>query len=424
MLLGVFAILMTALVAWALVRPLRRPLAAPPAPEAYNLAVYRDQLAELERDLARGAINPEESAAARTEIERRVLAAGGRLSDVVPAERAAPRWAAPVVVAVLLAGAGGAYLVLGNPGAPDRPFATRGDVDQAIQGGDAMHGEMDQLVSQLAKKLQENPEDPTGWALMARSLLRLDRMDEAIDAYRRAIALTKGTDGNLVAEYGEALVIANQGAVVPEARTIFERMLREQPKSPQARYYLGLAKVQSGDTPSGLQDWKALLAESPADAPWRETLERQIATAEGRAPPAPSPSPAPPAGGAPAPGPSQADIAAAGQMSADDRAAMIETMVARLADRLKSNPDDLDGWRRLARAYGVLGRKPEAMQAHQRVLALAPNDPDALWALGAAAQERGDARTARRYWQTLLAGLPAGSQERGRVEAAIASLPK
>ena len=99
-------------------------------------------------------------------------------------------------------------------------------------------------------------------------------------------------------------------------------------------------------------------------------------------------------------------------------------MVAQLAGRLKDNPNDLDGWRRLARAYAVLDRKADANRAYARVAALAPNDPDALWSLGLFAKEHGDTPTARRRWQTLERVLPANTPERAQVTAAIATLPR
>ena len=195
-------------------------------------------------------------------------------------------------------------------------------------------------------------------------------------------------------------------------------MLRVGPGNPQARYYLALARTQSGDTAGALRDWRALLADTPPDAPWRETLERQIATAEGRPAPSTSPPTESPRG------PTAADVDAAGAMSAGDRSAMIESMVAQLATRLKDNPNDLAGWRRLARAYTVLGRKDDARRANERVVALSPADPDALWALGLDAKERGDTNTARRRWQALEKSLPANSQDRAQVTAAIATLSR
>ena len=413
MLLFVLAAVMSLGVGFALALPLLRPLGAPTPAEAFNAGVYRDQLGELERDVERGVLGEQEAGAARREIERRLIATSVRPvgGESAPAEPA--RVLAAVLAIGVAAMAGAIYFTVGQPLAGDHPLRTRDAADGGGVDGDAMHAQMDDLVRQLAEKLKERPNDATGWALMARSLMRLERADEAIDAYKRAIALTNGTDGALASEYAEARVIAGNGVVDPEARGIFEHMLRVDPTGPQARYYLALAKAQHGDAVGALSDWRALLADTPTDAPWRETLERQIANVSGETAPA----------SAPPPGPTVADVDAAGAMSATDRSAMIEGMVTQLAARLKDNPNDLAGWRRLARAYGVLDRRNDATRAYERVLALAPNDPDALWALGVNASARGDVASARRSWRALEKVLPASSPERARVVAAIEALP-
>jgi cytochrome c-type biogenesis protein CcmH len=212
-------------------------------------------------------------------------------------------------------------------------------------------------------------------------------------------------------------VIANEGVVDAEAEGIFNRMLREEPGAPQARYYLALAKAQRGDEAGALVDWRALLADTPEDAPWRQALQARIAEASGL--PA---APPPPQRPADARGPTKEQVEAAQSMQPGDQQAMIENMVSGLAERLKQNPNDLDGWRRLARAYDVLGREAEARRAHERVLALSPNDPASLWSLGQYAKQRGDKAEARRRWQALERALPKDAPERGDVQRALQSL--
>ncbi len=429
MLLFMFAALITAAVVWALARPLLARLDAPAEAGAYNAAVYRDQLDEIARDVARGTLGEAEADAARTEVERRLLAAAQKATEKATEKAAGEtgtstaagvsKLAAGLVAGSVIAAAAGVYLLIGAPAAPDQPLRARADAETAIAGGDAMHGEMDDLVRKLDAKLKENPEDPQGWALMARSLARLERNADALAAYQRAVSLTKGADGALMAEYAEMRIIANDGVVDAEAEGIFARMLREEPGAPQARFYLALAKTQRGDAAGGLADWRALLSDSPLDAPWRPTLEARIAEASGGPPPLTAPPPPTPSGGR---GPTAADVQAAGQMSDAERTAMIEGMVAQLAGRLKETPGDVEGWRRLARAYDVLGRGPDAARAHERVLALAPNDPNALWQLGLYAQSRGDKAEARRRWQALERALPANAPERAQVRDALAGL--
>lgn len=137
------------------------------------------------------------------------------------------------------------------------------------------------------------------------------------------------------------------------------------PKNPRADYYLGLAQLQSGDREGALKRWKALLEDTPADAPWHAGLEQAIAQAS-----APS-----------APGPDADAVAAAQDMTPQARQQMIEGMVGRLADQLAQKPDDLDGWLRLIRAYQVLGQKDKAVAALASARSHFRNDKTALMRL-------------------------------------------
>jgi cytochrome c-type biogenesis protein CcmH len=238
---------------------------------------------------------------------------------------------------------------------------------------------MDQMVAALQKKLAANPNDSDGWGLLARSLMRLDRAVEAVPAYQRAIAASPTPNAQLDAEYAEARVIAADGQVDDAALALFNRLHAADPSNPQARYYLALAKAQKGDAGGALADWRALVADSPKDAPWLPTVQQRIAevsaNGSGGAPAAAAAAPQ-------APEPSAAEVAASASMSDADREKMIQGMVDGLADRMKQTPDDVDGWRRLARAYTVLGRTDQAADAERQVLRLAPDDQNAKAVLG------------------------------------------
>jgi cytochrome c-type biogenesis protein CcmH len=385
MLFFLIAAALTLLVAAILVRPLLRDLAGPAPADYYNAAVYRDQLEELQRDAEREALPATEVAAARLEIERRLLgAARAGQAQAEPGVRRAPVAAAFALVAVLALGAGSIYIALGAPTTPDHPFkrAPAADVDAAAAapGADGQHAQMDQMVAALQKKLAANPNDADGWGLLARSLMRMDRAAEAVPAYQRAIAVSPAPDAQLDAEYAQARVIAADGQVDDAALVVFNRLHAADPSNPQARYYLALAKAQRGDVAGAVADWRALIADSPKDAPWLSTVQQRIAEATTKGA---SPAPAPvAAGGSDAPGPSPADVAAVASMSDADREKMIQGMVDGLAARLKQTPDDVDGWRRLARAYTVLGRTDQAADAERQVLRLAPDDPNAKAVLG------------------------------------------
>jgi cytochrome c-type biogenesis protein CcmH len=367
-------------VAVLLVPLLRRPKGAA-ARQDYDQEVYRDQLSELDRDLARGIVSADQAEAARTEIERRLLAAAEGAPEVEPKSAEPKRSAlAAAMVIALPAAALGLYLVLGAPGVPSVPFAGRPTAEPVPQ-------DMALLVERLAARMAETPDDPEGWRLLGRTYLQLNRPVEAVAALRQALA--RGADGpSAWASFGEALVAANQGLIVAEAREAFAAVLKREPGDPRARYYVGLALAQDGRPREALEIWVALVADAPADAPWREVVVAQIARAAedlGLAPDDPALAGLARTAGPVAPGPSSAQVEAATEMSPEARDAMIRSMVDRLAARLEEEPGDLDGWLRLSRAYAVLG-EPERARA----------------AVGRAAE--------------LVAQLPSGAPEREAVE--------
>ena len=372
-----------------LLLPLWRARAVAPERAAYDLEVYRDQLAEVAREQARGLLGETEAASARIEIERRMLRAGEELKQQ-PA--AAPRWRRASAVAIGLALPVAAlllYVQLGQPGLPDQPFAERKppmSVDNSTSAG-----RIADMVHRLAERLKANPNDPEGWMLLGRSYLVVKRYDDAVAAYRKAAELSP-TDADMRMAYGEAQVFAADGTVTPGAETAFKQTLAIDSKHPGARYYLALERQQAGDNKAALDGWLALAADSPPDAPWLPALKAQLvhvaellhvklpdplpsSTAVASAPPAA------PAGVAAAPGPSTADMQAAAQMPAEDRNQMIRAMVQRLADRLQNQPDDFDGWVRLGRAYQVLGEADKAKDALAHAQKLKPDDPAVKQAL-------------------------------------------
>src|SRR5438132_1282868 len=156
--------------------------------EAYNLAVYRDQLAEIERDVARGLLNAEQAEAARTEIGRRILA----LSPAPVAQGSAatvPFAIATVAVLLLPFGAWLLYARLGSPALPDQPFAERAAAAKAVAEA-APHPDIGEALAKLSAHLKEHPEDLTGWLLLARAELRFGHYPESVEAYRHAVDLS------------------------------------------------------------------------------------------------------------------------------------------------------------------------------------------------------------------------------------------
>lgn len=267
----------------------------------------------------------------------------------------------PAAIALLAPSAAvGLYLLLGSPGMPGMPLAEReAEVEQAAH--------MDQAVAELARRLSNDPSDPEGWAMLGRGYMALERFPDAANAFRQA--RERGLDtAEVNAALGEALTAANGGMISPPARRAFEQALRLEPREPRARYYLGLALYQEGRLDDAMNAWMALLHDSRPDAPWVPLLRQNLIRlgAELGMPSDGldlSTAPAMP----PGPGaPSQEAVEAIQNMPAEERAAMIEGMVAQLAERLEQEPDNLEGWLRLAQSYLVLGREQEALAALRR----------------------------------------------------------
>ena len=331
----------------AVLLPLGRAAAEPDA-DGEARRVYLDQLSELERERSEGRIGESEAGAARAEIARRILADEKRKPPPYragerPTARRATAVAAMVGIPLLSLSL---YLQLGAPALPDQPLAAR--LRDAPAGED-----IEVLVAKVEEHLARSPEDGRGWDVLAPIYLRLGGFGQAEVAFRNAIRLL-GSDAARQNGLGQAILGAQGGVVTAEARAAFEAANVLDPAAPGPRFFLALAKEQEGKREEAAAGWRALLAETPADAPWRAPLEEALARVDGAV--------------AGADGPDADQIAAAQTMSPDERSAMIEGMVDGLAARLKGAPDDVEGWLRLIRSYAVLNRRDEAAEAADAAL--------------------------------------------------------
>jgi cytochrome c-type biogenesis protein CcmH len=334
-----------------------------------DIAVYRDQLDEIVRDRGAGLIGEAEAEAARVEVSRRLIAAGEAPTQDVPANPAAALWRrrAAALAALLFVplAAGAIYLLHGSPQLPGEPLASR---FAAAPDNNSIAA----LIAKVEAHLESAPNDARGWEVLAPVYLRLGRFDDAVRARRNALNLG-GANAQREADLGEALVAASNGIVTTEAKTAFEQALTREPGEPKSQFYIGLAAQQDGDKAKAAAIWQDLLKTAPADAPWIPTVRDALAGL-GETPAGRSAVPAI-AGDA---GPSAADMAAAGTMTQAQRAEMIGAMVARLADRLKQDGSDVEGWMRLVRAYIVLGERDKASAAAGAARRALASDPDKL----------------------------------------------
>lgn len=387
-----------------------------------ELAIYRDQLAELERERAAGTLPGSEAAAARIEIERRILAAGAAAekATVSASSPALHKWLPPVLSLAVPLLALGVYLMVGRPGLPAAPFGSARVADHPAPGQQLPNQQLDvaRLIADARARLKDAPDDP-----------------DALSALAEGLTLEAG------------------GTVTQPAVEALRRALQQRPDDPRTIYYLGLHEAQSGDSRAAITRWRALEAKSAPDAPYLGLLRAEIqrvAKAAGIDVPAPPPSSMPQ--------PSREQQEAMASLTPEQRQQAIRSMVEGLAARLQDNPQDRAGWLRLANAWKVLGENDKAAGAYAKADALGPVDarlladwaethvrqlapgaapsPEAvailerlekaeprnalaLFYLGAAAYAAGNRESAAQRWKTLLALLPADAPIRPMLEARI-----
>ncbi|MDR0254093.1 MAG: c-type cytochrome biogenesis protein CcmI [Brucellaceae bacterium] len=359
--------------------PLTRKEVASAAQGGEDRSVYIQQLKEIDADLARGLLDEQSAEQARLEISRRILKNDRLTTGVTGDENAAAdgaektyllnrgmRWVIILVLLFVPAVSWGLYSVLGTPDLPSQPLAER-------KGNTVQDKSAAELIAQAEAHLSRSPDDGRGWSILAPIYLRLGRVDDAINAYRKAIALL-GNDVDRLIGLGEALIIKANGQVTEEALALFEDAGKIDPKDVRPPLMKARALLQAGKKDDAIGVLQIILNSSSEDALWRADIEQTIAnlksgtngvapaTAAGR--PAVKPR-----------GPTAEDIEAAAALDEQGRKDMIRSMVDNLAEKLRNNPADVDGWERLLRAYAVLGESDNVNEALRNAAkALPEND--------------------------------------------------
>ncbi len=365
---------MTLAVLFYLVAMLTRPLRDSGAEASFDLQVYRDQLAEVDRDLARGTIAPEDAARLRTDLSRKVLEADRAAQNATPLSSAHHSGAVIALAAVALTAAVALYWQLGAPGYADLPIKTRlalsdaayaNRLDQTTAEARApkpaapadISPQFTELMGKLREAVATRPDDLQGQTLLAHNEARLGNF-VAAEAAQTAVIRIKGTEVSADdhASLAELKIMAAAGYITPQAEADLKTALQLDPKNGTALFYTGLMMDQLGRPDRAFVLWRGLLEHSKPSDPWYEPIANQIENLAGRA----GERYTAPAG---LKGPDSDAMAAAAEMSGGDRAQMIEGMVAQLSERLASNGGSPEEWAQLIGAYGVLGKIPEAKAA-------------------------------------------------------------
>jgi cytochrome c-type biogenesis protein CcmH len=361
-----------------------------------DVAVYRDQLDEIDRDQAANLIGSVEADAARVEVSRRLISAAeaAKAAEAVtpPVPSGRYRWGTLTAAVILLPlGAGITYFSIGSPNLVPVSMQAAADRQGRPEG-------IADKVSQVEAYLQSNPKDGRGWEVLAPVYLRLGRFNDAVRARRNALEIF-GPNAARLGDLGEAIVMASNGVVTPEAKNLFERANAADSADVMAQYYLGLSAKQEGRRDEALKRWTALVSEAREGAEWLPMVKNALARIDEKEPAfvAPSSAAAPPDAGGPTapggavspPGPDASQVAAAAEMAPAERNQMIEAMVARLAQRMAENGSDVDGWLRLIKAYAVLGDREKALNAAASARTAVAGNTDNLRRIGELARELG-----------------------------------
>ncbi len=371
----IFLSIMTALAALSVLVPLARGRSNETAvPSNADEAVYREQLAAIDRDLAQGLIDAEAAEAARTETARRLLAAHDRSGSQEHHGKASEtRIRAVQLGAILLlpASALGIYLAIGAPDAEDQPLTARLEAPAENQS-------VEVLIARVERHLSQNPEDGEGWAIIAPVYMRVGNPQSAARAYANAIRL-QGARPDWLTDMGEALTVANEGVITEPARAAFENAVELAPDAVKPRFFLAIALGQEGKEKEAITAWQDLLKDADSEAVWVHAAQQRLIELTGKKLPAP----------AKVKGPSEEDVAAAQQMNATDRLTMIKSMVQGLAARIDANGGTVAEWEQLMRAYVVLDEVGKASDVFRRAGEVFAKKPDDLARIKDAATELG-----------------------------------
>jgi len=349
----------------------------------YDVALFKEQLKELDREQETGLLNEAEAEAARQELQRRLLAADAeRNQEASLAEDRVSPLGLGAALAVTIAASVALYFYLGQPHLPDFPIAQRDlEKEQNVQAD----AELKKMLGALEKRLAENPDDLKGWRMLGRSYAAMDRYGEAAEAFKKAATLTgedKQAYSAVLTNFVENRFFAGDGQVDGQISEAIAKARTADPLNMKAWFYDAFLKSKAGDVKGALQDWVDMKAVAPEDAAWLPQVEKQIVdAAQALGVDAASVEPTPGlleelnrlAGHEAAAqaqtenkGPTAEQMRDAAAMSEEERSAMIRSMVEGLAARLEENPDDKEGWLKLARAYRVLGETAKAEEAERR----------------------------------------------------------
>lgn len=370
-----------------------------------DLDVYKDQMKGLEKDLARGLVTQGEFETLRAEIGRRILQAAKGTASAGSTAHGLQLWVPMGLLLLAIVTAGFVYPRLGHPNLSDLRLSDRKEMaqnryDQRPSQAQAESAQTPAplaqsapedaaLVADLRAILANRPFDLRGHELLVQTETRLGNLPAAHAAQKRVLELLGSSAGaNDWAQYAELMIASTQGYISPQAETALRAALDIEPDHKLARFRLGAMYDQIGRPDRTFQIWAKLLDEGPEAAPYIPTIRASImdlAAIAGinRYTPPEAQFTAPNAG------PSAEEIAEAATLSGADQQAMVQNMVAGLAERLATEGGPATDWAQLITSYGVLGRQENAQAIYNEAITRFGERPQDLQILRAAAERAG-----------------------------------
>jgi cytochrome c-type biogenesis protein CcmH len=398
--IGAMAVLVTALLSQAVLRARAQDVAG--AAE-FDLRVYRDQLAEVDRDVARGVLPEEDAERVRTEISRRILASDAASRGTTHASSAPQTPILLALAVVLLGGSLALYLQIGAPGYGDLALEDRKAMAQQMResrpsqqaaqdslapfAAPEMAPEMAALLTRLREVVGERPDDVQGQIFLAQYEARIGNFTAAVAAQDAVLRIKSDTaTADDIADYGELLVYAAGGYVSPEAERAFRAALAQDAEDGRSLYYIGLMMSQTGRPDIAFQLWDRLLRQGPPEASWIEPIQAQIMPLSVRAGVNYT---MPTIGDGAMRGPTAEDIEAAADMTAEERMAMVSGMIEGLANRLATQGGPPQDWARLITSLAVTGQPDQALAVFTNAMEVFADDPGALDIIRTAGSDAG-----------------------------------
>ncbi|MFC3051481.1 c-type cytochrome biogenesis protein CcmI [Kordiimonas pumila] len=311
---------------------------------------FKKQLQDLEQDESRGIITPESARSARLEIERRILRVAAKEHDpALVAENSKTVFLG--IACGVVAAAFGIYAYLGSPGVEAAPGERISLREAEIQEGGPTFGE---AIEKIQQRLQIEPDSIEGLGFLVTLSRSVGDFKETVDALHALTGL-QPEETRWRIETLETYLAAGGGSFMPATKLVLDDLLHHAPDHPAGQYYLGLVRLEDGDKEGAKAIWTALADRSSPDAPWMPTLNSRLAEL-----------------GINPPKLSGDQVAAVNDMSPEERAAFIESMMDRLKARLEETPNDPAGWLMLARSQAATGDKAAATATLQQALRILP----------------------------------------------------